>query len=43
MNRQPPQLVFARVLSTMMHPGPLSFLALLGLLVAINQREGRER
>jgi hypothetical protein len=43
MNRTPPQLVFARVLSTMMHPGPLAFMGLLAFLMAMNQRDERER
>lgn len=43
MNRTPPQIVFARVISVMMHPGPIGLLVLLGMLVVLNQREGRER
>jgi hypothetical protein len=43
MNRTPPQLVFARVLSTMMHPGPLSVLGLVLFWAAMSQRDERER
>jgi hypothetical protein len=41
MTRSPSPLIFARVLSVMMHPGPLAVLGLMVLLMQMNSERER--